>query len=84
MYGSRIGRGSRLGERTCGTYTGIRSRDENPCVCGEREAEVGDCDEAVGVDGGEAECWTPGVEFERHGWVEGDGVVECVLFVFGR
>ena len=66
------------GERTCRTYTRIRSRNENPRVWREREAEVGDCGEAIGVEGRQAKCWTPGVEFQRHGCeVEGDGVVEC-------
>ena len=57
-----------MGERTCRTDTRIRARDENPCVWREREAEVGDHGEAIGVDGGEAECWTPSMEFEGHGW----------------
>ena len=61
----------RVGECTCRTYTGIRSRNECPCVWGERESEIGDGGEAIGVEGGEAESWTPGVEFERHGWVGG-------------
>ena len=64
-----------MGERTRRTYTRIRSRNENPCVCREREAEVGDHGEAIGVEGGEAECWTPGVELERHGWVGGEVMV---------
>ena len=68
-----------MGERTCRTYTCIRSRNENPRVWREREAEVGDHGEAIGVEGGEAECWTPGVEFERHGWLGGYGVVDCLL-----
>ena len=61
----------RGGERTCRTDADIRRRDQYPCVWGEREAEVGDRGEAIGVEGGETECWTPGVEFERHGWVGG-------------
>ena len=58
-------------ERTRRTYTDIRTRDEDPFVWREREAEIGDGGEAIGVERGETECWTPGVEFERHGWVEG-------------
>ena len=68
-----------MGGRTCRTYTRIRRRNEDPCVCRERKAQVGDHGEAIGVEGGEAECWTPDMEFERHGWVGGDGVVECLL-----
>ncbi len=77
-----------MGERTCRTYTHIRTRNENPRVWREREAEVSDRGEAIGVEGGEAECWTPGVEFEGHGWVGGYGVVWCggvdCLLLFGR
>ena len=61
----------RVGELTRRTYTSIRSRNEDPCVWRERESEIGDGGEAIGVEGGEAECRTPGVEFERHGWVGG-------------
>ena len=68
-----------MGERTCRTYTRIRSRNEDPCVWRERKAEIGDHGEAIGVEGGEAECWTPGVEFERHARVGGYVVVECLL-----
>lgn len=60
-----------VGERTCRTDTDIRRRDQYPCVWREREAEVGDRGEAIGVEGGQTECWTPGVEFERHDWVGG-------------
>ena len=72
-----------MGERTCRTYTRVRSRNEDPRVCREREAEVGDHGEAIGVEGGEAECWTPGMEFERHelggrGWCGRVSVCFCL------